>query len=172
MTETDLITAGGNSDNDQLPSPVNSDISTPAAEEASNSTPTAETAPTASQEKDVASGNRAGSLSTMVLPELRALAKQIGVEGDELVIGALTTYTELRRSPVVAEFVPALAEAAATIGAGQATSTWTRTSGALPTPSRGVQDRPEAVRSALVRLGFRPWKASRLARWTIIGPAY
>lgn len=81
MTETDLITAGGNSDNDQLPSPVNSDISTPAAEEASNSTPTAETAPTASQEKDVASGNRAGSLSTMVLPELRALAKQIGVEG-------------------------------------------------------------------------------------------
>ncbi|WP_333895400.1 transcription termination factor Rho [Mycolicibacterium gadium] len=77
MTETDLITAGGNSENDQLPSPVNSDISTPAAEEASNSTPTAETAPTA----DVASGNRAGSLSTMVLPELRALAKQIGVEG-------------------------------------------------------------------------------------------
>ncbi|MBY0289161.1 MAG: transcription termination factor Rho [Mycobacteriaceae bacterium] len=77
MTETDLITAGGNSENDQLPSPVNSDISTPAAEEASNSTTTAETAPTA----DVASGNRAGSLSTMVLPELRALAKQIGVEG-------------------------------------------------------------------------------------------
>jgi transcription termination factor Rho len=77
VTETDLITAGGNSENDQLPSPVNSDISTPAAEEASNSTPTAETAPTA----DVASGNRAGSLSTMVLPELRALAKQIGVEG-------------------------------------------------------------------------------------------
>lgn len=77
MTETDLIPAGGNSENDQLPSPVNSDISTPAAEEASNSTPAAETAPTA----DVASGNRAGSLSTMVLPELRALAKQIGVEG-------------------------------------------------------------------------------------------
>jgi transcription termination factor Rho len=77
VTETDLITAGGSSENDQLPSPVNSDISTPAAEEASNSTPTAETAPTA----DVASGNRAGSLSTMVLPELRALAKQIGVEG-------------------------------------------------------------------------------------------
>lgn len=77
MTETDLITAGGDSDNDQLASPVNSEISTPAAEEASNSTPTAETAPTA----DVASGNRAGSLSTMVLPELRALAKQIGVEG-------------------------------------------------------------------------------------------
>ena len=77
MTETDLITAGGSGDNEQLPIPVNSDISTPAAEEASNSTPTAETAPTA----DVASGDRAASLSTMVLPELRALAKQIGVEG-------------------------------------------------------------------------------------------
>ena len=39
--------------------------------------------------------------------------------GDALVIGALTTYTELRRSPLVAEFVPALVEAAATIGAAQ-----------------------------------------------------
>jgi len=77
VTETDLITAGGSSENEQLPSPVNSDISTPAAEEASNSTPAADTATTA----DVASASRAGSLSTMVLPELRALAKQIGVEG-------------------------------------------------------------------------------------------
>ncbi len=77
MTETDLITAGGSSENDQLPTPVNSDISTSAPEDASNSTPTAETAPTA----DVASGDRAASLSTMVLPELRALAKQIGVDG-------------------------------------------------------------------------------------------
>jgi transcription termination factor Rho len=77
VTETDLITAGGGGEKEQLPIPVNSDISTPVAEEASSSTPTAETAPTA----DVASGDRAASLSTMVLPELRALAKQIGVEG-------------------------------------------------------------------------------------------
>ena len=49
------------------------------------------------------------------LDELRG----IGVDGDALVIGALTTYTELRHSPVVAEFIPALAEAAATIGAAQ-----------------------------------------------------
>ena len=49
------------------------------------------------------------------LDELRGIA----VEGNDLVIGALTTYTELRRSPIVAEFVPALAEAAATIGAAQ-----------------------------------------------------
>ncbi len=43
----------------------------------------------------------------------------IDVDADALVIGALTTYTDLRRSPLVAEFVPALVEAAATIGAAQ-----------------------------------------------------
>jgi CO/xanthine dehydrogenase FAD-binding subunit len=43
----------------------------------------------------------------------------IAVEADALVLGALTTYTELRSSPIVGEFVPALAEAAATIGAAQ-----------------------------------------------------
>ena len=49
------------------------------------------------------------------LDELRG----IRVESNTLVIGALTTYTELRRSPLVAEFLPAFAEAAATIGAAQ-----------------------------------------------------
>lgn len=49
------------------------------------------------------------------LDELRG----IRVEGDALVLGALTTYTEIRRSPLVAEFLPSLAEAAATIGAAQ-----------------------------------------------------
>jgi CO/xanthine dehydrogenase FAD-binding subunit len=49
------------------------------------------------------------------LDELRG----IRVEQDALVIGALTTYTAIRRSSVVAEFLPALAEAAATIGAAQ-----------------------------------------------------
>jgi xanthine dehydrogenase small subunit len=49
------------------------------------------------------------------LDELRGIA----VEGDELVLGALTTYTEVRRSPVIAEFLPELGEAAATIGAAQ-----------------------------------------------------
>ncbi len=77
MTDTDLITAGGSSENVELPNPVNSDTSSSAEAEAPVSAPPAETAPTA----DVASGARSGSLSTMVLPELRALAKQIGVEG-------------------------------------------------------------------------------------------
>ena len=49
------------------------------------------------------------------LDELRG----IQVTADALVIGALTTYTELRRSPEVGELAPALAEAAATIGAAQ-----------------------------------------------------
>ena len=49
------------------------------------------------------------------LDELRG----IRVESNALVIGALTTYAELRRSPLIAEFLPAFAEAAATIGAAQ-----------------------------------------------------
>ncbi len=49
------------------------------------------------------------------LDELRGIEQ----DGDDLVIGALTTYTELRRSPLVAEHVPALADVAATIGAAQ-----------------------------------------------------
>src|SRR6476659_6664490 len=82
VTETDLITAGGSDENVELPQtqPVNSDKSSSqgdSAADATNGTSTAETAPTA----DVASGDRPASLSSMVLPELRALAKQIGVAG-------------------------------------------------------------------------------------------
>jgi len=82
VTETDLITAGGTGENADVPQTqtVTSDIS-PAPDDSgadtTNGTHSAETAPTA----DVASGGRPASLSTMVLPELRALAKQIGVEG-------------------------------------------------------------------------------------------
>jgi CO/xanthine dehydrogenase FAD-binding subunit len=54
-------------------------------------------------------------LDVWALDELRGIA----ADDDAVVIGALTTYTELRRSSVVADFVPALAEAAATIGAAQ-----------------------------------------------------
>lgn len=49
------------------------------------------------------------------LDELRG----IDLEDGALRIGALTTYTEIRRSPLVAEHAPALADAAATIGAAQ-----------------------------------------------------
>jgi transcription termination factor Rho len=82
VTETDLFTADGSSENVELPQsqPVTSNTSTSpdnSGGDTTNGTSTAETAPTA----DVASGDRPASLSTMVLPELRALAKQIGVEG-------------------------------------------------------------------------------------------
>ena len=43
--------------------------------------------------------------------ELAAAAEEFNA--DALVIGALTTYAELRRSPIVAEFLPALTAAAA-----------------------------------------------------------
>ncbi len=49
------------------------------------------------------------------LEELRG----IRVADSALVVGALSTYTEIRRSPLVLEWLPALAEAAATIGAAQ-----------------------------------------------------
>jgi len=49
------------------------------------------------------------------LDELRGIA----LDGAALVLGALTTYTEIRRSPLVGEFLPELGEAAATIGAAQ-----------------------------------------------------
>ena len=43
----------------------------------------------------------------------------IAVDGDAIDLGALTTYTEIRRSAVCREHLPALVEAAATIGAAQ-----------------------------------------------------
>jgi xanthine dehydrogenase small subunit len=49
------------------------------------------------------------------LDELRML----DVEHDELVLGALTTWAELRASPIVHYALPVLAEAAATVGAAQ-----------------------------------------------------
>ena len=43
----------------------------------------------------------------------------IAIDGDALALGALTTYTDVRRSALCREHVPALVEAAATIGAAQ-----------------------------------------------------
>ena len=43
----------------------------------------------------------------------------IAVDGGDLVLGALTTYTDVRRSALCREHVPALVAAAATIGAAQ-----------------------------------------------------
>ncbi len=50
------------------------------------------------------------------LDDLRGI--ELAPDGS-LVIGALSTWTELRRSPLVLRHLPVLAEAAATIGAAQ-----------------------------------------------------
>ncbi|MGH3558187.1 MAG: transcription termination factor Rho [Mycobacterium sp.] len=67
MTETDLITADDSTEDDKLSNSVTTD--TPADPDTSASA--ADTNPSASD----------GSLSTMVLPELRALANRAGVKG-------------------------------------------------------------------------------------------
>lgn len=53
--------------------------------------------------------------------DLSRLAELKGVttDGYEVTIGALTTYTDLRQSPVISARLPALAEASATVGAAQ-----------------------------------------------------
>jgi xanthine dehydrogenase small subunit len=43
----------------------------------------------------------------------------IAIDGDAIVLGALTTYTDIRRSALCREHLPVLVEAAATIGAAQ-----------------------------------------------------
>jgi transcription termination factor Rho len=78
VTETDLITAQG-SDNNQLSIPVDQKNSTSAAA-VSETTPAADGA-TDARATRTRSGRGSGALTAMVLPELRALAKEIGVEG-------------------------------------------------------------------------------------------
>jgi transcription termination factor Rho len=117
VTETDLITAGGTSENAESPQTptVTPDIP-PTPEGSGKTNDTAETAPTA----DVASGNRSASLSSMVLPELRALAKQIGVEGasgmrkGELVAAIRERRAESNGRPAAAEATQTSAPAEAT----------------------------------------------------------
>ncbi len=71
---------------------------------------------------DLMAGLAAGTIAPDArLVDLTAIDGLRGVrrEGAELVIGALTTYTDLRRSVEVATSLPALAEVAAGIGARQ-----------------------------------------------------
>ena len=73
MTDTDLITAGGSTQSGELSNPVTADVSAPA-----DAAPSSQSS--ASNAEGAAPARRS-SLSGMVLPELRALAKEIGVEG-------------------------------------------------------------------------------------------
>ena len=85
MTDTDLITAGDSTEQTGLPDSVVTDISAPAATEPEISVaPSADaTEPeiSAAPVTDAANNASDGSLSTMVLPELRALANRAGVKG-------------------------------------------------------------------------------------------
>jgi transcription termination factor Rho len=63
VTDTDLVTAGDSTENDKLSNPVTPDTSS------------------TSSENDAPSNASDGSLATMVLPELRALANRSGVKG-------------------------------------------------------------------------------------------
>lgn len=67
MTDTDLITAGESTDGEKLSNAVTTD--SPAGSDVKTDVPSAK------------SNAPAGSLATMVLPELRALANQAGVKG-------------------------------------------------------------------------------------------
>jgi transcription termination factor Rho len=85
VTDTDLITAGDSTEQTGLPDSVVTDISAPAATEPEISVaPSADaTEPeiSAAPVTDAANNASDGSLSTMVLPELRALANRAGVKG-------------------------------------------------------------------------------------------
>ncbi len=59
-----------------------------------------------------------GSVPLLDIRSLKEL-RGIRLEQGELFVGALTTYAEMRRSPLVAEHLPALAEMAAMVGAVQ-----------------------------------------------------
>ena len=61
----------------------------------------------------------AGSLATKEFIDIRRLNELRGIEdeGETIRVGALTTYTQLIKSPLVQRSVPALAEASRTIGA-------------------------------------------------------
>ena len=92
MTDTDLITASGSTESGELPKAVTSGTTSPAESPAESATESAaeasapgsadapESSAPQSSAGDAPTSGR-GSLSSLVLPELRALAKEIGVDG-------------------------------------------------------------------------------------------
>ncbi len=77
MTETDLVTAGSSSEEKEPPSTVTSEFSSPVTPDV----PIAPRAEDSAPKADVTTDASTGSLSSMVLPELRALANSVGVKG-------------------------------------------------------------------------------------------
>ena len=83
----------------------------------------------------------------------------IALDGDALTLGALTTYTDIRRSPLCREHVPALVEAAATIGAAQIQNRGTL-GGNIANASPAGDTLAGAPRGGCgLRARFGPWRA-------------
>lgn len=103
MTDTDLITASDGAEDTQLPKTVNSDTSAPdAGSDARSDTP-------ASPAEDTNTSASSASLSTMVLPELRALANRTGVKG----------ASGMRKSELISAIRDSQGRAVGTNGAGK-----------------------------------------------------
>jgi transcription termination factor Rho len=80
VTDTDLIAAGSGAEEPDLPATVTSEISeTSGSETAESSNPAAVDVEVPAATGPAARGD--GALATMVLPELRALANEVGVKG-------------------------------------------------------------------------------------------
>ena len=126
MSDTDLITAGGSSDDVELSNPVNS----PPVEAVS-------AAPAAGAVS--ASGDRPTSLTAMVLPDLRALAGQLGIKGS----------SGMRKSELIAAIREHRGEtngAAATPPAAAAATTPAADATAAPAASGDVVEQPTRAR--------------------------
>lgn len=92
MTETDLFTAEGSTDQESLPTPPSTSKTSqdaaaggsdaaPSAPETASAPATTESAPASAPDNGAATAPSDSSLSAMVLPELRALANRVGVKG-------------------------------------------------------------------------------------------
>lgn len=92
MTETDLFTAEGSTDQESLPTPPSTSETgqdavaggsdaAPSAPETASAPATTESAPASAADNGAATAPSDSSLSAMVLPELRALANRVGVKG-------------------------------------------------------------------------------------------
>ncbi|XTP33083.1 transcription termination factor Rho [Mycobacterium sp. TJFP1] len=114
MTDTDLFTAGS-ADSGELPNTVT------ATNSASSEQAGAPAAAPAADEAPAATRARRGALTSLVLPELRAMAKEIGVEGasgmrkSELIAAIRERRGEANGKPA-AKSEPAEATAAAPAG--------------------------------------------------------
>lgn len=80
MTDTDLISSGGSAETGELPNALTPDANAP-AEPSAPAAKNAPDVPAAQSSGGNASKDGRGSLTSLVLPELRALAKEIGVDG-------------------------------------------------------------------------------------------